>query len=632
MSVHESRRAAWLARIAARLPTSPDTLCALALTVAYVGLRATSRFSAIDGDGHYTWLWARSLVFGHDLDLDDDTRACGDPWRRGFGPTGHALNQWPLGPAIVWAPLLQLWRWFSPAAAHDALAGLACRGSGPAFAMLGSALAAAASLWLALLVLRRHGVSRPAAALALALVGTCSMLPYYAVVLPSYSHACTALTGALFIERWDKWRGRVDLPHGAALGALLGLAMLMRTQSALFAIFPLSDAAAELWRARPGGGGTGPLDGAGLRAVLARWAGPTLAFALCALVVESPYRFALHHMYGSAFAIPQGSWYMRWSHPNPGGLLFSSYNGLLTTTPLLYPAVLVLCALPFWTRHRALRPLAALFVLALYVNASVWDWWGEASFSSRRLTDLALVFTVATALAFDALFRLAERRPRLAMTAGLALALALSAFWNHGAMLGEGTGRTRQLGARPAPERWTPVLELAGRDLWERVGNPLAWPASLPFALWHGVHPRAFDRLVGEGFFRRRYYERTIEPGSEVFPFDGPDEYFADGFSAPRPLGPARGRTVESRARLLLPLFDDAIEAVELESLAPGAPARLRVRWSGRELGELAVGPGLVRQRLAVPPGAVRVGVNELWFLASGGPIGLVRLRLIERR
>jgi hypothetical protein len=314
---------------------------------------------------------------------------------------------------------------------------------------------------------------------------------------------------------------------------------------------------------------------------------------------------------------PSGELVLRWAHSNPVGLLFSSYNGLLTTTSLLYPAVAVLLLLPVWPAHRRLWPLTLLFLASLYVNGAVWDWWGEASFSARRLTDLACPFAVATAMAVAALSvsQSARRDARTAMGAiGL---VALGALWNQGAMTSEATGRTRQLGARPAPERWTPIADRTGRMLWQRAGNPLAWPASLPFALWHHVHPRAFDcwwakassaaSTTGSRWSRDRCVpvRRTRTPTSP------------EGFSR-RGQG---GRVLRGRGRVLLPLFEDDLGAIEVEAVAP-LPSSLRLRWNGTPLPVLAFSQGSSTTACPLPAGTARVGVNEVVFQAAG-PIQL---------
>jgi hypothetical protein len=173
-------------------------------------------------------------------------------------------------------------------------------------------------------------------------------------------------------------------------------------------------------------------------------------------------------------------------------------------------------------------------------------------------------------------------------------------------------------------------MHFAGQALWRDVGNPLSWPASLPFALWYRVHPRVYDRLVGEGFFRRRYNDLTLEPGSDRLDFAGPDEYFASGFSGATTAAPDRGRVLLGSGRVLLPLFDDTLGAVEVEA-APQADTTVRLRWNGRDLGFSVASPSSPRLRFELPSGAARVGINELRWEASA-PVRLRWMHLVERR
>ncbi|MEO8800494.1 MAG: hypothetical protein ABI551_21555, partial [Polyangiaceae bacterium] len=36
-----------------------------------------------EGDGYYAWLFARSLVYDHDVDFTNDYSICGDRWKVG---------------------------------------------------------------------------------------------------------------------------------------------------------------------------------------------------------------------------------------------------------------------------------------------------------------------------------------------------------------------------------------------------------------------------------------------------------------------------------------------------------------------------------------------------------------------
>jgi hypothetical protein len=410
--------------------------------------------------------------------------------------------------------------------------------------------------------------------------------------------------------------------RGLVLGLVLGAAMLMRAQNAILAVLPLADELPRWLAVRPRRDGWQALRGA---------LGPLALVAFGALLIFSVQLFAFQRMYGTPFIVPQGSWYLRWRHPALGGLLFSSYNGLLTTTPLCYPAVAGLLAIPFWRRHRALWPVTLFFVISWYVNACVWDYWGEASFSARRLTDLAAPFALGVGLCADWLLRRAEQRPRAAAAAAACAAIFAFALWNSGAMDAEASGRLRQKGEHPAPFRWNPTFELATTPLWRAVGNPLAWPASLPWALRYRMHPRAYDQVVGEGFFKHHYLDRTVDPGADLFPFDGPDDYFAEGFSAPQQTRAGRGRAVSGHARFLLPLFADDVAAVELTALSSApAPSRVTLRWNGVALPAVELTNAPSRARLELPPGTARVLENELELEVTGAPALLVRLRLIE--
>src|SRR5262245_43427771 len=58
------------------------------------------------GDGHMLYLMARSLVFDQDLVFDNDLKRFGDPWDVPRTATGRKNIPHPIGPALVWAPLL----------------------------------------------------------------------------------------------------------------------------------------------------------------------------------------------------------------------------------------------------------------------------------------------------------------------------------------------------------------------------------------------------------------------------------------------------------------------------------------------------------------------------------------------
>ena len=60
-------------------------------------------------DGHYSWIYARSLAFDFDLDFRNDYALCGDPFEIGaITPAGRPGNIFYTGPPLVWTPAIWL--------------------------------------------------------------------------------------------------------------------------------------------------------------------------------------------------------------------------------------------------------------------------------------------------------------------------------------------------------------------------------------------------------------------------------------------------------------------------------------------------------------------------------------------
>ena len=98
-------------------------------------------------------------------------------------------------------------------------------------------------------------------------------------------------------------------------------------------------------------------------------------------------------LYGSPLLVPQGSGFMRWTDPQLAAVLFSSFRGLFTWTPVLLVATLGLGSLGRERRHLAIV-LVAIVALSWYVNASVADWWAGEAFGARRFVSCFPIFVV----------------------------------------------------------------------------------------------------------------------------------------------------------------------------------------------------------------------------------------------
>lgn len=581
----------------------PITFVLMGLFLFYLLARLTPVLPPIHGDGHYTWAWARSLAVDRDLRLQNDYLLCGDPWNK-LAPVGPGLgpqNTWPVGPAYVWAPLIKISRVLFPAAARslDPMTAGACRGSLTDLAMGSSALAAVLALGLGYRCAVRW-VSRRAALISVLLIGLASPLRYYATVAPSYSHALSAFAVALFLERWEAGcRGERGARGWFFLGLLLGFAMAMRAQTVVFAIAPLIE-----WLR------------AAQRAVKERDArrvatliGYGVAFAVGALIVFSPQLYAWKLSYGHWFAMPQGTQYVRWGAPKIDATLFSTIGGLLLYSPILY---LSFAGAVLATSRRVTRSLGAILLLLLaistYVNASVWDYWGSAGYPARRFTEMTFVFVAGAAVAIAAAERVVCRFPRAATGSAFAALVLVGAVLHGGvtSSIPQQAARSEDLIGRAA---WG-----AAHDVQLAVGNPLLWPASIPFAIRYRAHPRRWDMMTGytafyEDWATLRLCEHRVELFNPVH-----DDFFVEGFLAQvQEIGEKGRATTGRRARLLVPMFRGNAEAVDVHwFVIGGSPAEVSVTWNGHRIFRGTVPATWTSTHMSLAQGNTRDGVNEV--------------------
>jgi hypothetical protein len=497
-------------------------------------------------------------------------------------------------------------------------------------AMWVTVLAALLALWLGYRIARRHTGQGPALLATLG-VGLASPLPYYTIYLPSYGHAISAFAVALFLERWEATRGDRGPFRWALLGVLLGFAMLMRPQNAVLALAPLFEwvgpAVAALRFRRP--------------RALVPWVGTGLLFTACALIVFAPQAVLQQAMFGHPFAPPQGPHFMRWAEPHFAGALFGTTGGLLFWTPLLYLSLIGMLIGLFRAPSRGVAvAFGAIFLATLYINAAAWDWWGSVSFSNRRFISLSGLFVVGAGLTLDPVFRWGERRPRHAVAALLLIPLLALVLWNFAAMSGVAGGRITTWREQPADEAWMAVGEELATVVYDKVGNPLAWPASLPFAWRYGVHPKHFDAMQGLSVFYVNYEDLSPRAGEERVEFHKPlhQAYLVEGFETRKVHGAMSAVAEAGRARMLIPLFHRAVRGVQVEWRALPAPtgqgaeadtavpaSRVVLEWNGMAVAQLDVpaGPSWAKQTLAIPEDASRAGINELTWHVEGGPVAI---------
>ncbi len=302
-----------------------------------------------------------------------------------------------IGPALLWSllflgvyALLTILTWVGVGVPIDGVAvpfQLSAGVAGLAYATLGA--------YLSYRVCRV--LFRPAPALWGTLVAwLATSAVYYSAVSPAYSHSASLFAVALFTLVWLRTREDERLGRYALMGALAGLATLVRWQDSIILLLPVLDLIRR--RERP------------LAAALRLGA---LGAALATVLI--PQLLAWHRIYGQFFLMPQGSSFMRWTDPQLLAVLFSPNHGLLLWTPAVIPAVIGLSLLVRRDRWLGWASLAVL-LLSIYVNAAVSDWWAGEAFGARRFVGNTVFFALGLTTLFSVVPWI-ERPSRLRWTA-----------------------------------------------------------------------------------------------------------------------------------------------------------------------------------------------------------------------
>jgi hypothetical protein len=389
----------------------------------------------IESDGKYFYQYLVSAIYDGDLDFANQYRIPKYPWmnteidhyrlRDEVSPaTGRPANIfWP-GSALLWLPFFAVsWslgiflnavgiavdmnpfgRWFQ----------FGVMVSGPVYA-------AVAIVLLGRLFSRLRLVSIESSRLALVLVLFASPLYYYAVFEPSMSHVNDLLAFVLYLLAVFRWLERGRLSDLAALSLAGGLFILVRAQNAatvaLFSLvlffLPFNSDPNRPSVAFPR---------------LRRLAGCGLPLLLGVVPILALNRY----LYGRAFIVRETPNFLDYAHPKILGVLFSERNGLFSQHPLLLVGlagfVWLLASRPAGLPRWFLGTLLAAFLVQVWVNASVHDWWGGDSFGQRRLLSSLPLFALGLAFLLEKVRRRSGNRFTRPVLATVAVVAALGFY------------------------------------------------------------------------------------------------------------------------------------------------------------------------------------------------------------
>jgi hypothetical protein len=398
--------------------------------------------------------WCRSLVWDRDLDFDNDYARLGMIEREAgidfavVTPAGRRGNPFGLGAALLWTPFVAVEAVLARAAAAAgwdvASDGF---GTGTLLAVsLASWTAALAALILLAACIRdvlpdADRAARRTAVLAAAF-GT--PLLYYVLQMPTYSHAASACVVAGVLHLGLRWRAEWTVQRALVLGAIAGLAGLVRIEDVLCVVLPpLLAAGGGAWR-RP-------------RAWL-----QLAPYTAAAGAVVGVQLLAWARIYGRV-AIPQGGAFLQFEPARIVQVLFSTHHGLFAWSPVLVAAVIGWGRL---VRRRDTRwvGIAAfvLFGLVTIANALPVDWWAGWAYGARRYTALVALFGLGLAAAA----RSRRERAVILAVAGLQLVQWLRVATR--ALSGEADPGWRALWGAPA----LAALARAPADLWKLARVP----------------------------------------------------------------------------------------------------------------------------------------------------------------
>ena len=563
-----------------------------------IGVAAQIHLGArLQSDGFYYYSYLRSLAFDRDVEFSNDYRLLGlgdKPHLFQPTPTGYAQSAWTIGPAIVWAPFF--------AAAHPVAAWLSAGDvnvstngisypyrqavciAGLAYALLGA--------WFTFRLSSLFFSTRLAAgAVGFTIAG--SFMLWYIVKEPSMTHAPSMAGVAALAWMWAATHGRRTRLQWALLGLLAGFVTLIRWQNALFAILPAFEALTQLVPAIRARDRTRVVSTLTAGAVFT--AGATIGFL--------PQMLAWKAIYGSYLAVSPVGPQIRWWDPHLVDILFSSRNGLLSWSPMLYLGAIGLVLFAFARPWIGLPAMLAVAVMT-YFNASIQDWWGSAGYGGRRFDGTIPLFALGVAAFAERAIAVARRYPvGMVSSAG-----ALLLLWNLTLMSAANDGHVRigesvsfgEAGAHQARafHRW--------------FGHPFTYPASLWFASRNEVPIGAYDLLAAN-----RFLGDPLRPYGRIDIGETGDEIFLDeGWHAAERDAPLSFRWAGREATILVPLQRAAPLRVQLRAQPfhyPGAPSQaVSLFVNGVQGGTAPMPPGWTTTAVEIDETLWRAGVNRV--------------------
>jgi|SRR5271166_2044164 len=424
----------------ADLKIQPRALERLLLILFVLSLPLVNPWIRGDGVGYYAY--ARAPLIEHNFDFTHDYQSANESFREGRldenglpkaafrTSTGHLDNHFTVGPAILWSPFLLV--------AHGGVLlarelGSSVRADGFSapyrYAMaLGTALYGFLALVLAFRLARKH--AKPVwAFLAAITIWWASSLPVYMYFNPSWSHAHSAFTGALFLWYWERTREQRTIGQWIVLGLITGLMLNVYYPNVMLLAVIMVEG---LWQY-----GEILLGRGAVRHGFFPLLGRQLLFGAVAFVCLLPTFLTRAIVYGGPFEtgyVPLRDFL--WHSPVFLQVLFSANHGLLSWTPVLTFSLLGLAL--FARRIPQVGMPVLVASIAFYLFISIYpDWAGISSYGNRFFVSLTALFVLGLAISLESFAsHCSHQRAAILVSAA---ALGCFTLWNLGMIYQWGT-------------------------------------------------------------------------------------------------------------------------------------------------------------------------------------------------
>ncbi|MCB4792107.1 MAG: hypothetical protein LHV68_09490 [Elusimicrobia bacterium] len=365
-----------------------------------------------DGQGYFSYL--PSIFYDGDIDFYNDFTNMRIPIPLALTKTGYISNNWSFGTAFFWTPFYltakilakvdvspySVWFWY--------------------WVNSGTIFYGILAFYLIVLTLKEMGYKSYRILVAItAFIGT--PMFFYTFILSCTAHAITAFVITLFLWAWlysmpdkasdEKNKFKLnELKRFTVLGLILGAAFMARPQEALFGVVVLFELGFRL------------KDGF----IKALKSGAVFIFSF--LLGASPQLIIWKLFYGSFFYAPS-KFNVSLKYFALPQVLFSSYHGILTWTPVFFIAFFGLC-FGLLKNAKIFSGLIAAFLGQLLINSCCVAYWEGYSFGLRQMVSTLPL----AAIGISEFWSFFELKPKFIKAIGLAL-IVIPGLWTAGLLL-----------------------------------------------------------------------------------------------------------------------------------------------------------------------------------------------------